>query len=81
MNADEVVSGMILELRRGTLILLVLGQMGKPTYGYSLVKQLNDCQIPMDANTLYPCCAGWRDRGCWKVNGIPPRGNHENTTR
>ena len=54
MNVDEVVYGLILELRRGTLILLVLGQMGKPTYGYSLVKQLNDCQIPMDANTLYP---------------------------
>lgn len=54
MNVDEVVSGLILELRRGTLILLVLGQMGKPTYGYSLVKQLNDCKIPMDANTLYP---------------------------
>lgn len=54
MDVDEVVSGLILELRRGTLILLVLSQMKEPTYGYSLVKTLSDNQIPMDANTLYP---------------------------
>ena len=54
MDIDEVVSGLILELRRGTLILLVLSQMKEPTYGYSLVKTLSDNQIPMDANTLYP---------------------------
>ena len=54
MNVDEVVSGLVLELRRGTLILLVLSQMKEPTYGYNLVKKLNDRDIPMDANTLYP---------------------------
>lgn len=54
MNVDEVVSGLILELRRGTLILLVLSQLRAPTYGYSLVKTLSENQIPMDANTLYP---------------------------
>ena len=42
MDCDEVVSGLILELRRGTLILLVLNQLEKPMYGYNLVKELQD---------------------------------------
>lgn len=54
MNIDETVSGLVLELRRGILILLVLSQLQKPMYGYSLVKKLNDSRIPIDANTLYP---------------------------
>lgn len=54
MNIDEMVSGLVLELRRGTLILLVLSQLRQPMYGYSLVKRFQDKQIPMDANTLYP---------------------------
>lgn len=54
MNVDETVSGLVQELRRGTLILLVLSQLKKPMYGYSLVKKLSDSGIPIDANTLYP---------------------------
>ena len=54
MNIDDTVSGLKQELRRGTLILLVLSQLREDMYGYSLVKQLHDHDIPMDANTLYP---------------------------
>ena len=54
MNIDDTVSGLKQELRRGTLILLVLSQLRDDMYGYSLDKQLNDHDIPMDANTLYP---------------------------
>ena len=36
MNVDEIVSGLVLELRRGTLILLVLNQLQEPKYGYNL---------------------------------------------
>ena len=54
MNIDDTVSGLVLELRRGTLILLVLSQLRQPMYGYNLVKKLNENQIPIDANTLYP---------------------------
>jgi len=54
MNVDDAVAGLEQELRRGTLILLVLSQLRQRMYGYSLVKKLNDNQIPMDANTLYP---------------------------
>ena len=45
MNVDETVSGLVLELRRGTLILLVLSQLRQPMYGYSLVKRLNEHRI------------------------------------
>ena len=66
MNVDEVVSGLVLELRRGTLILLVLSQMREPTYGYNLVKKLNDRDIPMDANTLYPLMRRLEGQGLLK---------------
>ena len=66
MNVDEVVSGLVLELRRGTLILLVLSQMKEPTYGYNLVKKLNDRDIPMDANTLYPLMRRLEGQGMLK---------------
>ena len=66
MNIDEIVSGLVLELRRGTLILLVLSQMKEPTYGYNLVKRLNDRDIPMDANTLYPLMRRLEGQGLLK---------------
>ena len=51
---DDIVSSMVLELRRGTLVMLVLGQLREPAYGYALVKTLADHGIPIEANTLYP---------------------------
>ena len=42
MGHDDVVSSMVLELRRGTLVMLVLGQLREPAYGYALVKSLAD---------------------------------------
>ena len=77
MNIDETVSGLILELRRGTLILLVLSQLQKPMYGYSLVKKLNDNQIPIDANTLYPLMRRLEGQGLlvseWDTGEAKPR--------
>lgn len=77
MNIDETVSGLILELRRGTLILLVLSQLRKPMYGYSLVKKLNDSQIPIDPNTLYPLMRRLEGQGLlaseWDTAEAKPR--------
>ena len=53
MNCDEIVSGLILEFRRGTLIMVVLAQLNKPMYGYSLVKELEGKGISIEGNTLY----------------------------
>lgn len=83
MNIDETVSGLILELRRGTLILLVLSQLRQPTYGYSLVKKLNDNAIPMDANTLYPLMRRLESQGLlksqWDTGESKPRKYYQTT--
>ena len=77
MNVEETVSGLILELRRGTLILLVLSQLRRPMYGYSLVKKLNDSQIHIDANTLYPLMRRLESQGLlesqWDTGESKPR--------
>lgn len=77
MNCDEIVSGLILELRRGTLILLVLSQLQKPMYGYNLVKELQEHGIPMEANTLYPLMRRLEAQGLlkseWETTEAKPR--------
>lgn len=77
MNYDEIVSGLILELRRGTLILLVLSQLKEPMYGYNLVKKLQDNGIPIEANTLYPLMRRLESQGLlkseWETGEAKPR--------
>lgn len=77
MNHDEVVSGLILELRRGTLIILVLSQLKEPMYGYNLVKKLQDNNIPIEANTLYPLMRRLETQGLlkseWETSESKPR--------
>ncbi|GAA0541709.1 DNA-binding PadR family transcriptional regulator [Rhizomicrobium palustre] len=43
-----------MELRRGSLILAVLGALQAEQYGYTLRKTLEDCGLPVDEGTLYP---------------------------
>ena len=42
------------ELKRGTLILLVLSQLNEKEYGYSLLQKLVDKHVEIEAGTLYP---------------------------
>ena len=77
MNHDEIVSGLVLELRRGTLIILVLSQLKEPMYGYNLVKKLQDNGIPIEANTLYPLMRRLESQGLlkseWETSEAKPR--------
>ncbi len=77
MNVSETISSLQQELRRGTLILLVLSQLRRPTYGYSLVRKLNDSHIPIDANTLYPLMRRLESQGLlqsqWDTGESKPR--------
>jgi PadR family transcriptional regulator, regulatory protein PadR len=43
-----------LELRRGCLVVAVLGQLRKEQYGYTLRKALADDGLDIDEGTLYP---------------------------
>ena len=77
MNHDEVVAGLIQEFRRGTLIMLVLSQLKEPMYGYNLVKVLEDEDISIEGNTLYPLMRRLESQGLlkseWETDGAKPR--------
>ena len=51
------------ELRRGVLVLAVLGSLKQPHYGYSLRKQLQIAGIDIDEGTLYPLVRRLADQG------------------
>ena len=53
-NSNDLVQNMVLELRRGVIVLAVLSQLGEEQYGYSLLKLLSDQGIDIDQGTLYP---------------------------
>ncbi|MDD3478270.1 MAG: helix-turn-helix transcriptional regulator [Candidatus Izemoplasmatales bacterium] len=42
------------ELRRGTQMLAVLSQLEKMQYGYSLLQDLTEKNVQIEAGTLYP---------------------------
>ena len=74
---EEIVSGLTMELRRGTIVLCVLSQLKEPTYGYSLVNVLSENGIPMETNTLYPLLRRLEKQGLlqssWETSGAKPR--------
>lgn len=80
---DDIVSSMVLELRRGTLVMLVLSQLREPAYGYALVKSLVDHGIPIEANTLYPLMRRLESQGLlasvWDNGGSKPRKYYRTT--
>ncbi len=51
---DKIFENLLQEFKRGTLVFTVLLNVGKPSYGYSLIKKLQDCGVNIEQNTLYP---------------------------
>lgn len=74
---DELLSGMILELRRGTVVLCVLNRLNTPKYGYNLVSELSAAGIQAEANTLYPLLRRLESQGLlesnWETSEAKPR--------
>lgn len=54
MPEKDIVQNYITELKRGNLVLAVLGSLNQPHYGYALLQTLQEQGIDIDANTLYP---------------------------
>jgi PadR family transcriptional regulator len=50
----EVLENLRSELRRGSLIVAVLAELGTEQYGYTLRKSLDEHGIAIDEGTLYP---------------------------
>src|SRR3954464_12742912 len=53
-NETDIFESLRLELRRGSLILAVLGQLRAEHYGYTLRKALSEAGVEIDEGALYP---------------------------
>jgi len=51
---DDIESGHLQELRRGTVVLACLLILRTPDYGYALLERLAAAGLAVDGNTLYP---------------------------
>lgn len=51
---DQLFDNLRLELRRGCLVLAVLGQLRVEHYGYTLKRALAEFGLTVDEGTLYP---------------------------
>jgi len=54
LDKESVLKNLRQELRKGTLVIAVLSQLGEKHYGYSLVESLNKEGLQIDQSTLYP---------------------------
>lgn len=74
---DALFDSLVLELRRGTIILSVMSQLKSAQYGYSLVVLLEEKGVPVDAGTLYPLLRRLEGQGLlessWDVESAKPR--------
>lgn len=77
MANTESLENVILELRRGVIVLAVLSQLSKEQYGYSLLKLLSDQGLTVDQGTLYPLLRRLEAQGllqsAWKIEEARPR--------
>ena len=53
-NDTDIFETLRMELRRGSLILAVLGQLRAEHYGYTLRKALADAGVEIEEGALYP---------------------------
>ncbi|MCK4552284.1 MAG: helix-turn-helix transcriptional regulator [Tenericutes bacterium] len=52
--SQDIYQNYLVELKRGTQIIVVLSQLFEKEYGYSLLQKLVDRGISIEAGTLYP---------------------------
>lgn len=79
----DLLSSLMMELRRGTLVLSVLSQTGEERYGYALVQSLEEKGVSIDPNTLYPLLRRLEKQGLlqsnWETGGSKPRKYYKRT--
>jgi PadR family transcriptional regulator PadR len=63
MEEDEILENLVLELRRGVIVLAVLSQLQEEQYGYSILKQLSEKGLGVDQGTLYPLLRRMESQG------------------
>jgi PadR family transcriptional regulator PadR len=77
MIEDELVTGHLQELRRGTVVVACLAVLERPGYGYGLLETLDRLGFAVDANTLYPLLRRLEKQGLlvseWNTDESRPR--------
>jgi DNA-binding PadR family transcriptional regulator len=77
MEQQQMIENMVLELRRGVIVLAVLSQLQQEQYGYSILKLLADKGLEVDQGTLYPLLRRLESQGLleslWRVEEAHPR--------
>jgi DNA-binding PadR family transcriptional regulator len=70
-DKEALYDKMLLELRRGVLVLAVLSQLEQEQYGYSLKQILSDKGLDINEGTLYPLMRRLESQGLveseWQV--------------
>lgn len=81
VEKDKIIKNLKNELRKGNLVLAVLSQLKTKHYGYSLVETLNQKNLKIDQNTLYPLLRRLDTQGLlsstWEVVEPRPRKYYE----
>jgi DNA-binding PadR family transcriptional regulator len=77
MENEQNLENMVLEMRRGMIVLAVLSQCQQEQYGYSLMKSLSEKGLEIDQGTLYPLLRrletqGWLSSS-WRLEDARPR--------
>jgi PadR family transcriptional regulator PadR len=71
------IDNLILEMRRGVIVLAVLSQCSQEQYGYSLMKSLSEKGFEIDQGTLYPLLRRLETQGLlssrWRLEDARPR--------
>ena len=77
MENIQSIENLILEMRRGVIVLAVLSQCGEEQYGYSLMKNLSEKGLEIDQGTLYPLLRRLESQGllnsAWRLEDARPR--------
>ena len=77
MAKEQTLDNMVLELRRGVIVLAVLSLLQEEQYGYSVMKLLSDQGLAIDQGTLYPLLRRLETQGLleshWRVEEARPR--------
>ena len=74
---NESLENVILELRRGVIVLAVLSRLDEEQYGYSLISNLKEHGLQIDQGTLYPLLRRLESQRLlqsnWRIEADRPR--------
>ena len=76
-ETQELLNSIVMEMRRGVVILGVLSRLSESEYGYSLVQTLEKEDFPVEPGTLYPLLRRLEKQGLldstWDTSENRPR--------